>query len=218
MNVNKYNYMVVLFKDKEKRKIINKFLTDKRALLYYDKLIKESDDVLFEMRYENGFECKYELGLIQYGTNKNQSFFVRDEYGRQIKVELEDQDHTILKISNYRIEEYIHDYQTKKKITTKEIIKKYLPKVGFKLISKLNNKIVIQNDDDFKLFTLKNSEDSDRFLETLTEYFKKEKRIDCILVKDTSTVQRKYLYDILITKGFQRSYLFRQSTTHPVRK
>lgn len=210
--------MVVLFKDKEKRKIINKFLTDKRAQKYYEKLIKESDEVLFDMKYENGFECKYELGLIQYGSSKKQSFFVRDEYGRQVKVELEDEDHTILKISNYRIEEYIYDYQTKKKITSKDLIKKYLPKVGLKLISKLNNKIVIQNDDEFNLFTLKNNEDSDRFLETLTEYFRKEKRIDCILVKDTSTVQRKYLYDLLITKGFQRSYLFRQSTTHPVKK
>lgn len=218
MFVNNYNYMVVLFKDKEKRKIINKFLTDKRAQKYYEKLIKESDEVLFEMKYENGFECKYELGLIQYGSDKKQSFFVRDEYGRQVKIELENDDHTILKISNYRIEEYIHDYQTKKKITAKELIKKYLPKVGFKLISKINNKIVIQNDDDFKLFTLKNTEDSDRFLETLSEYFRKEKRIDCILVKDTSTIQRKYLYDILITKGFKRSYLFRQSTTHPVKK
>ena len=210
--------MVVLFKDKEKRKIIKKFLTDKRAQKFYNLLLSESDNVFFDMRYENGFECKYELALVKYGNEKKEPIFIRDEYGRQIKIELDNSNHTILKINSYRIEEYIHDYQTKKKITSSDLIKKYLPKTGFKLISKINNKIVIQNDDDFKLFTLKNNEDSDRFLETLSEYLIKEKRIDCILVKDTSTIQRKYLYDILIEKGFKKSYLFRQSTTHPVKK
>ena len=210
--------MVVLFKDKEKRKIINKFLTNKRATKYYENLINKSDEVLFEMKYENGFPCKYELGLLSTGYTSNRPTFVRDEYGRQLKIELENPNHTILKISNYKIEELIHDYQTKKKISMKDIIRKYLPREGLKLISKLNNKIIIQNDDDFKLFTLKNSEDSDRFLQTLSEYLIKVKRIDCLLVKDSSTLQRKYLYDILIDKGFSKTYLFRQSTTHPIKK
>jgi len=216
--VNEFNYIIVLFKDKEKRKIINKFLTDKRAIKTYENLLKKSDEVLFEVMYENGFKCKYELALVKNGYVPNSTMFIRDEYGRQVKIELENSDRTILKLSNYKFEELIFDYQTKKKITMLEIIKNYIPKTGFKLVSKINNKIVIQNDDEFNLFTLKNNFDSERFLETLSEYFKKEQRNDCILVKDTSTIQRKYLYDILIKKGFSKSYLFRQSTTHPVRK
>jgi hypothetical protein len=83
------------------------------------------------------------------------------------------------------------------------------------MLSKLNNKIVLQNDDSFNLFTFKNNEDSERFINTLSELFIKEKRMDCIFVKDISTAQRKYLYEILITKGFPKKYLFRLSTTHP---
>lgn len=213
-----YNYIVVLFKNKEKRKIINKFQTFNRASKFYQDLLDKSEQLIFDVKYENGFESKYELGLIKKGYDKNGQDYIKDEYGRTIKVELENDDHTIMKISNYRIEEYIHDYQTKKKISVPEFIKKYLPKSGLKMISKLNNKVIVQNEDEFKLFTLKNSEDSDRFVETLSEFFIKEKRIDCMFVKDISTVQRKYLYEILIKKGFQRSYLFRHSTTYPVKK
>ena len=84
-----------------------------------------------------------------------------------------------------------------------------------KLISKLNNKIVVQNDDNVLIFTLKNDSDSERFIDTMSNYFIENKKTDCILVKDTSIIQRKYLYDLLTQKGFPKNYLFRHSTTHP---
>jgi tricorn protease-like protein len=50
---------------------------------------------------------------------------------------------------------------------------------GLKLVSKLNNKIVVQNDDKFNLFTLKNDNDSSRFIDKLSELFIEQKRFDC---------------------------------------
>jgi len=41
------NYVVVLFKNKKKKKIIKKFITFSRAKQFYDKLIEESNEVLF---------------------------------------------------------------------------------------------------------------------------------------------------------------------------
>ena len=85
------------------------------------------------------------------------------------------------------------------------------------MISKLNNKVIVQNDDNYNLFTLKNDDDSSRLLDNLSENFISQKRSDCMFVKDYSTAQRKYLYLILSEKGFPKTYLFRQSTTHPTK-
>jgi hypothetical protein len=110
------------------------------------------------------------------------------------------------------------DYTTNKKIDTRQFIKQYLDNTGFKLISKLNNKIIVQNDDKFNLFTLKTSDESERFIDILTKKFNDDGRKDCLLVKDYSTPQRKYLYELLVKMGFEKSYLQRSSTTYPSKK
>ena len=211
-------YLIVLFKNKVKKKIIKKFKTIKKAEDYYKSLMIESDDVLFNKEYDNGSESYYELALLGPKTNDTSSLYIKDKIGRQIKVEVEDRDNVITKINPYNIDEYFLDYDTNKKINTSTFIKKYLDLIGLKLVSKLNNKIIVQNDDSFKLFTFKNDDDSSRFIDTLSSYFINIKRMDCMFVKDYDTSQRKYLYNILVEKGFSKSYLFRHSTTHPTRK
>ena len=144
--------------------------------------------------------------------------FIKDEFGRQSKVSLEDEKYTITKVDNYRIPDLIQDYSTNEKISVEELIKKYLPKNEMRMVSSLNNKIIIQKDDDYNLFTLKTIDDSSRLVDSLFQYFLSEKRNDTIFVKDHSTIQRKYLYKILEEKGFPKSYLFRHSTTHVSKK
>jgi hypothetical protein len=143
---------------------------------------------------------------------------MKDDYGRQVKVSLDDSELTMINITRYRIEELFLDYTTNKKIDTRQFIKQYLDHTGFKLISKLNNKIIVQNDDKFNLFTLKTSDESERFINILTKKFNDDGRKDCLLVKDYSTPQRKYLYELLVKMGFEKSYLQRSSTTYPSKK
>jgi len=212
-----YNYQIVLFKNKVKKKIINKFKTHKKAVEFYNDLLKENDEVIFDKEFENGVKSNYELAVIEKVSGTLLPVFLKDEIGRTIKVNLEDNDYTITKISKYKIDEVFLDYQTKKKITTKQFVRRYLSGDGLKMVSKLNNKVVVQNDDDYKLFTFKNVDDSSRFLDNLSENFMSSKRTDCMFVKDSSTQQRKYLYQILSEKGFPKSYLIRHSTTHPVK-
>ena len=211
-------YQVILFKNKVKKKIINKFKTHKKSLEYYKSLISKSDEVIYNKVMENGVVSEYELGLVERLSISPSSLYMKDDYGRQIKILLDDSDLTIINISRYKIEESFLDYTTNKKINTHQFIKKYLDAIGFKLISKLNNKIIVQNDDKFNLFTLKTCEESERFIDILSNKFNNEGRKDCLIVKDSSTAQRKYLYKLLVTKGFEKSYLQRYSTTHPSRK
>jgi hypothetical protein len=84
-----------------------------------------------------------------------------------------------------------------------------------KVVSVLNNKIIVQKDDDIKLFSLKNEDDSMRFIESLSSYFLKNKRNDCLFVKDDSTPQRKYLLTLLSNSGYDKKVLYRKFTTFP---
>jgi hypothetical protein len=210
-----YNFQIVLFKNKVKKKIINKFKTYKKTNTKFKSLIDESNNVIFPVKYENGNPSFYELAILERKSSKNDKIFIKDELGRQIKVDLDDDEFTISKIISFEIEEEFLDYQTKKKINSKDFVRKYLSVVGIKMISKLNNKIVVQIDESYNLFTFKNNSDADRFLDDLGQYLRKTNKNDCILVKDYSTIHRKYLYDILVTQGFPRTYLQRHSTTHP---
>ena len=211
-------YQVILFKNKVKKKIVNKFKTHKKSLEYYKLLVKKSDEVIYDKVMENGVVSEYELSLVEKSSSSPISLYMKDDYGRQVKVSLDDSELTMINITRYRIEELFLDYTTNKKIDTHQFIKQYLDPTGFKLISKLNNKIIVQNDDKFNLFTLKTSKDSERFINILTKKFNDDGRKDCLLVKDCSTPQRKYLYELLVKMGFEKSYLQRSSTTHPSRK
>lgn len=211
------NYLVVLFKNKKRKRIIKKFVTLSRAKSFFNKLMNESDEVIFDVVIENASDCKFELGLIEMATNQSAPVYITDEYGRNIRVMLEDDGMSILQIKPYREEELIFDVQKKKKITTKDLIKTYLKTDGLKMISVLNNKIVVQKDEDIKLFSLKNEKESSRFIDCLSSHFFKIKRGDCLFIKDYSSPQRKYLYSLLESNGFDKKVLYRKFTTYPSR-
>jgi len=210
------DYIIVLFKNKTKKKIIKKFKTLDRAQKFYNNLLDDSDTVIFDRQYENGHLCRFELGLL--GPKKSEVMYMKDEFGRQMKIDVEDEDYSMIKINPYKIDEDFLEYSTKSKINTDKFINKYLKGSGLKMVSKLNNKVIVQHDEITNLFTFKTDEDSSRFIDNLSNKYMNEKRVDCIFIKDSSTPQRKYLYEMLVNLGYPKQYLFRQSTTFPLKK
>ena len=207
------NYLVVLFKNKERKKIINRFKTFDRAEKYYTNLLDDNKSVIFETLVENAKPSNYELCLLQKNNNNFDKLFVRDDLGRQVLIDLDDPEYKIIKVSKYKVSEKIFDVDQNQKITTEEFIKKYLPKNSIKLISRLNNKVVVQNDNDVKLFSLKDEDESRRFLEVLSDYLLSIGRGNSIIVIETSKSQKKYLYQILGDMGISKQSLYRKSTT-----
>jgi hypothetical protein len=193
-------------------------LTESDLTRIVKRVIKESEEVFFEKKTENGQECEFELALMVKNSENYEKIYIKDNLGRAIKVQTDDTDLTIKFISEYKIEESFIDYKTKEKIDFSKFKRKYLNGVGVKLISKLNNKIIVQQDENINLFTFKSENDCEKFLDELTLKFQKEKRIDCLIVKDSSSAQKKYLYNILTNCGFPINYLQRYSTTHLSRK
>jgi len=57
-------YLIVLFKNKERKKIIKKFKTLSRAKEFFKSKVKDSN-YIFDKRIENGKDCIFELGLLE---------------------------------------------------------------------------------------------------------------------------------------------------------
>jgi hypothetical protein len=212
------NHLIVLFKNKKRKKIINRFKTLDRAKEFFSKKVSESENVIFEKQVENALPCSFEIALVSKKDNDFQSLFVKDSLGRQVRVNLDDDDFKIIEVNEYRIEEKIFDVYQNKKITTQEFLKKYINTPSIKLLSKLNNKVVLQNDDNVDLFTLKDPEECTRFLRSLSDYFISTQRMDVIVVYESSKAQKKYLYDILEKNGIDKKVLYRTTTTFKERK
>lgn len=208
------NYQIVVFKNKTQKRIIKKFITSKSASEFYDTFLKKNEEVPFEVTTENGKECKYEIALLEKKGDTLFPIFTKDELGRNIELKFDNSDYNIIKISSFKEPEKIKDYQTGNRISFTTFVNNYLPKEGVKMVSKLNNKIIVQNDDSISLFVLKCESDAFRFMESLTKRFVNLKRGDCMFVLDSMKEQKKYLYNLLESKGFKKDFLYRKETTY----
>lgn len=210
--------MVVLFKNKKRKKIIKYFVTKNKAELFFKKQLELSDTVNFNIEVENAKNVKYELALLSIIDETQLALFKQDDIGRNVKIEMVDSDYKIIKIESFNVPEKIFDWTLNKRISFDEFFSLYFKEKELKNIFTVNNKLVIQKDENLNLFTLKNSEESKRFLYSLQDYMLKQKRSDGLFVKDTDTIHRKYLYELLEKNGIDKKRLYRQSTTFSERK
>lgn len=212
------NYLIVLFKNKKRKKIIKSFVRKNKAELFFNKCVDESDRVNFEISVENAKKVTYEISIVSILDDTQMLLFKQDDMGRNVKIEMMDSDYKIIKLQNYNIPEKLFDWKQNKRITFEEFCLKYLDTSGLKNIFTINNKIVVQNDELVDIFSLKNKNESKRFISVLQNYMINKKRADAIFVSDSDTIHRKYLYKLLVDNGFDKKKLYRQSTTFSERK
>ncbi len=212
------NYLVVLFKNKKRKKIIKSFVQKNRAESFFDKCVQTSNKVLFDVTVENAKKVNYELAIISSVDEFQLSLFKQDYLGRNIEINLSDSDLKIIKIDRYYIPEKIYDCQKNKRITFEDFWDLYFKTKELKNIFTLNNKLIIQIDESINVFSLKNIDESKRLMSTIQEYMVDSKRADGLFVKDTDTIHRKYLYGLLEKNGFDKKKFYRQSTTFSERR
>jgi len=206
-----------LFKNKKKKKLIKGYKTESNAKSKFKSILKENK-VKFPVYYKNAEPCSFELGLLTNQSSYQKSLFTTDDLGRNNLVKLEgESDYIFMDIKTYLVEEKIYDWQTDDRITYDEMVSNYCKKNTLKNISTLNNKLIIQIDEQFYLFSLKNTEDSVRLLQTMEHDFMTSGRRDAFFVRDMSTVHRKWMYNLLESHGFDRKKLYRQNTTYSKR-
>ena len=205
-------FHIYIFKNNKKKKKLKSFVREKLAKDYYENLIKKSNEIIFDKKFESGKECRFHIALI---TNKfiDGNIHYLDEFGRNITISPKIDDTNYIQIiKTYKVEESIYDVKNDTRISIDDFFKQYIKKDKIYMVSQLKNKFILQNDDDYKLFSLKNYEDCDRLLEIFTTLRDKG---NMIIVKDISTVQRKYLYNLLIERGFNKKFLYTSYTTYP---
>jgi hypothetical protein len=207
--MNQQKFKVVVFKNNKKKKVVKSFVTKQRALSYYNDLLYKNSLVKFNKEFENGKRCSYMIGLIFEELNSNSKFFFIDKFGRNVSIT--SSDFEIIKLNDYLSEDFLFDIKKNKKISYDEFYNSIINKKELTLISKLNNKIITQNNDLIELFSLKNEEDSERIIDILSN----EKQKPYLISVDFSIEQRKYLYKLLEDYGFNKKMLYRKTTTHP---
>ena len=203
-------YTVILFKNKERKKLLKSFKTLKKAENFFSSLQEKSNLVIFNKEIENGVNCTFEIGLIDNAPTEFENYFVKDELGRQIRVKTDNLSVKIVKIVSYKQEELIFDISKNKRINFHTFYKNYISGNEIKIISKLNNKFFIQEDDKINLFSLKTDLDCLRFLTVLENFLINKKKTNCILVTDSSITQKKYLYSFLESKGISKKSLYKK--------
>jgi len=210
MSYNRNKYKIVLFKNGDRTKVFFSSNSKKSILKKYNKLIEEKKPK-FITEYISRKKVMYELAIITTETTK-ESIFVKDSLGRNKKISLGDSNYNIIKLLPYWKVELIYSHTTKSKISFEELIKTYVSDKNFKQVFTLNNKLIIQEDDIFNLFSLKTVSDATRLLRIVELEFLNSGRYDCLFVSDTTTVQRKQLYDMLVRVGYKRDFLRKQYT------
>lgn len=205
-------YSIVLFLNKKQIKIL--YSTNNKKNIYKNwkeyKKLKPPKYIKKQVSKRNQ-NANYELGLI-FPMNRwvsEDRFFVRDSLGRLVEALIDDETKRIKEIIPFWEEELIYDYENKKRIKYDEFLDLLLKINEISQFFSLNNKLFIQTDSNIRLFGNKNINDAQRLFELIREDLIHNKKGNFIFIKDLSTPQRRNLYDLLETKGYKRTELFR---------
>jgi hypothetical protein len=210
MAYDRNKYKIVLFRNGERVKC---FFSSNRLDSVQDKyneLISEKKPK-FIVEYLSRKKVRFELGIVTTEVVGG-DIYLKDDMGRTKTVGVSGDEYNMLKLIPYWREEFIYNHQTQSKVSYCEVIDTYLPVDGFKQVFTINNKLVIQNDNEFKMFSLKTVSDAARLIDLIEFDLLDEIRVDCLFVRDTNTVQRKQLYTLLESAGYDRAFLRKQYT------
>lgn len=208
----KKRYSIVLFLNKKQVKVLYQCNNKKTVYIHWREYKKvkppryPQEQVGKRMRPAN-----YELGLV-FPMNRRvpeDRFFIRDSIGRLVEALIDDETRRIKELIPFWEEELIYDHENKKRIRYDDFLDIAMNVVGISQLFTLNNKLFIQTDDNIRMFGNKNINDAQRLFKLVREDLVHNKKGNYIFIKDLSTPQRKNLYDILESKGYKRTELFR---------
>jgi hypothetical protein len=206
----KEKYSIVLFCNKKRVKVLYK--CNKRTTLYEHwrefKTQKKPPYVKL-IGGKRNLELVWELAMVFPNNRWATAVYVKDSLGRNIEAKIENNKYRIKEIIPYWKEELIYDFEKKKRIRYHEMMEYILGVNQIAQIFTLNNKLFVQIENDVRLFGNKNISDTERLFEIVKDDLTKRKRSNFIFVKDVTTHQRKILYQLLVSKGFKKSELFR---------
>ena len=203
-------YKIVLLGDDLPKKVLFKSNVKRNIQQKFKKLCKSNKPV-FTRKYVKRKICQFHLGLFSLEPSK-EPIYLKDSFGRNLIKELVLGNYFLIDILPYSVEELIYDHQTKKRISFNDFYNQYLSTKDLIQLFTLNNKIIIQKEDNVTIFSLKNIDDTNRFTSIVKSQIIIENKMNCLVVQDYDTIQRKQLYKLLTRKGFKKSFLYKHYT------
>lgn len=203
-------YFIVLFCNKKRVKILYRCMKRTTITEYWHEFKTEKKPEFIKIQGgKRKQEQIFELGLVFPNNRWATKTYVKDSLGRNVEAIIENDKFRIKEMVPYWKEELIYDFQTKKRIRYHEMLNQILKISEIAHIFTLNKNLFIQIENDIRLFGNKNINDSERLFEILKTDLLKRKKGNFLFVKDITTHQRKLLYEMLESKGYKRTELFR---------
>ena len=203
-------YFIVLFCNKKRVKILYRCMKRTTVTEYWHEFKTEKKPSFIKLQGgKRKQEQIFELGLVFPNNRWATKTYVKDSLGRNIEAKIEGNTYRIKEMIPYWKEELIYDFQTKKRIRYHEMVTQLSKISEIAHIFTLNKNLFVQIENDIKLFGNKNISDSERLFELVKSDLLKQKKGNFLFVKDITTHQRKLLYEMLESKGYKRSELFR---------
>lgn len=203
-------YFIVLFCNKKRVKILYRCMKRTTITEYWQEFKTEKKPPFIKLQGgKRKQEQVFELGLVFPNSRWVTKTYIKDSLGRNIEAKMEGDKYRIKEMVPYWKEELIYDFQTKKRIRYHEMMNQISKISEIAHIFTLNKNIFIQIENDIRLFGNKNIADSERLFELIKSDLLKQKRGNFLFVKDITTHQRKLLYEMLESKGYKRTELFR---------
>ena len=203
-------YFIVLFCNKKRVRILYRCMMKNTVYDYWREFRTQRKPEFVKLQGgKRKNELFFELGLIFPNNRWATKTYVKDSLGRNVEAVIENDKFRIKEMIPYWEEELIYDFNTKKRIRYHQMMEYILSISDISQIFTLNNKLFVQIENDVRLFGNKNINDAERLFDIVKQDLLKRKRGNFIFVKDITTHQRKLLYELLESKGFKRSELFR---------
>jgi hypothetical protein len=203
-------YFIVLFCNKKRIKILYRCMKRTTITEYWHEFKTEKKPPFIKLQGgKRNQEQVFELGLVFPNNRWSKKTYVKDNLGRNQEATIDDGKFRIKEMVPYWKEELIYDFQTKKRIRYHEMMDQINSITELAHIFTLNKNLFVQIENEIKLFGNKNIPDSERLFELIKSDLIKRKSGNFLFVKDITTHQRKILYELLESKGFKRTELFR---------
>lgn len=203
-------YFIALFCNKKKVKILYRCMKRTTVYDYWREFKTERKPrYLKEQGGRRNNEQLFELVLIFPNNRWSTITYVKDSLGRNQEAIIDNDKFRIKEIIPYWKEELIYDFDSKKRIRYHEMMEYISSVKEIAQIFTLNKNMFVQIENEVRMFGNKNLKDAERLFELVREDLVKKKHGNFIFVKDITTEQRKNLYNLLESKGFKRTELFR---------
>lgn len=206
---NTKRYMILLYCNKKLKRVYHNTMRKCDITEKWNELKTQVKPPYIRLENNRGKERIYELVLIYPADKRSKPVYSRDSLGRTKEAKINSVKHRIREVIPYWVEETIYDYETKKQLRYYQLIDILKNVTEISQIFKLNNKIVLQIDDYFRVFGNKNVNDCDRLFDLIREDLLNQGHGNFLFVKDIVTDQRRRLYELLMSKGFSKQILYR---------